>query len=66
MTGRREGSHGYTFGKQPMNRALGDDTYFTRLKRAGYQTGFVGKWGVRFAKDALAGAIDYRRTPGQP
>jgi len=66
MTGRREGAHGYTFGKQPMDRDLGDDTYFTQLKRAGYRTGFVGKWGVRFAKDALKGAIDYRRTPGQP
>lgn len=66
MTGRREGLHGYTFGKQPMGRDLADDTYFTQLKRAGYQTGFVGKWGVRFAKDALKGAIDYRRTPGQP
>lgn len=66
MTGRREGSHGYTFGKQPMGRDLGDATYFTQLKRAGYQTGFVGKWGVRFAKNVLKGAIDYRRTPGQP
>jgi len=66
MTGRREGSHGYTFGKPPMGKSLGDQTYFSQLKRKGYRTGFVGKWGVRFEKDALAGAIDYRSTPGQP
>lgn len=66
MTGRREGSHGYTFGKPAMPKSLGDDTYFAQLKRKGYRNGFVGKWGVRFEKDALAGAIDYRRTSGHP
>ncbi len=66
MTGRREGLHGYTFGKPPMPQSLADDSYFTQLKRAGYATGFVGKWGVRFEKGVLNGAIDYRQTPGQP
>jgi arylsulfatase A-like enzyme len=66
MTSRREGSHGYTFGKPPMPKELADDTYFARLKRAGYATGFVGKWGVRFAKDALGDAIDYRPASGHP
>ncbi|MGK0300704.1 MAG: arylsulfatase A-like enzyme, partial [Planctomycetota bacterium] len=66
MTGRREGSHNYTFGKPPMAKSLGDDTYFSQLKRKGYRTGFVGKWGVRFEKNALAGAIDYRRSSGHP
>lgn len=66
MTGRREGLHGYTFGKPPMPQSLADDSYFAQLKRAGYTTGFVGKWGVRFQKNVLKGAIDYRSTPGQP
>ena len=66
MTGRREGLHGYTFGKPPMPQSLADDTYFAQLKRAGYATGFIGKWGVRFEKGVLNGAIDYRQTPGQP
>jgi len=66
MTSRHEGSHGYTFGKKPMGKELGDDSYFAQLKRAGYQTGFVGKWGVKFAKGALKGALDYRRGSGHP
>lgn len=66
MTGRREGRHGYTFGKPPMGKQLGDDSYFAQLKRRGYRTGFVGKWGVKFAKGALDGAIDYRKGSGHP
>jgi arylsulfatase A-like enzyme len=66
MTGRHEGSHGYTFGKAPMGKELASDSYFWRLKQAGYRTGFVGKWGVRFQKGVLKGAIDYKATPGQP
>ena len=66
MTSRREGTHGYTFGKPAMPKALADDTYFAQLKRAGYATGFVGKWGVRFEKGALGDAIDYRPGSGHP
>jgi arylsulfatase A-like enzyme len=66
MTGRREGSHNYTFGKPPMGKSLADDTYFSQLKSKGYRTGFVGKWGVKFEKKALAGAIDYSRRSGHP
>jgi len=61
MTGRREGSHNYTFGKPPMGKSLADDTYFSQLKSKGYRTGFVGKWGVKFEKKALAGAIHTER-----
>ena len=48
LTGRREGRHGYTFGTAPMGEALAEDSYPARLRAAGYHTGFVGKWGVRF------------------
>ena len=58
MTSRREGTHGYTFGKPAMPKALADETYFAQLKQAGYATGFVGKWGVRFDKNALGNALD--------
>ncbi|MCK5940566.1 MAG: sulfatase-like hydrolase/transferase, partial [Planctomycetes bacterium] len=66
LTGRREGRHGYTFGKPPMGRALGETSYPKLLRAAGYRTGFVGKWGVRFAKGALDDAFDYRKGSGHP
>ncbi len=66
MTGRREGRHGYTFGKAPMGTELAGDTYFARLRGAGYRTGFVGKWGVRFEKEAMGELFDDYRALGQP
>ena len=66
MTGRRESAHGYTFGKPPMDQGIAADTYFAQLHDAGYRTGFVGKWGVRFAPDALGNALDVRRAMSAP
>lgn len=66
LTGRREGKHGYTFGKPAMGAALGRTTYPKLLRDAGYRTGFVGKWGVKFEKGALEGAFDYRKGSGHP
>ena len=66
LTGRQEGHHGYTFGKPPMGRALGQSSYPKLLRDAGYKTGFVGKWGVKFEKGALEGAFDYRKGSGHP
>ncbi|QDV08927.1 Choline-sulfatase [Planctomycetes bacterium Poly30] len=59
MTGRREGRHGYTFGKQPMGKVLADESYSARLRAAGYRTGFVGKWGVRFDDGLRADMFDW-------
>lgn len=66
LTGRREGNHGYTFGKPPMGSDLGQTSYPKLLRDAGYRTGFVGKWGVKFAKGALEGAFDVRKGSGHP
>ena len=66
LTGRREGNHNYTFGKPPMGRALGQSSYPKLLRDAGYRTGFVGKWGVKFEQGALEGAFDYRKGSGHP
>ena len=66
MTSRREGSHGYTFGKPAMGEALADETYFARLKRAGYRTGFVGKWGVKFERGVMDGHLDTYRPMSPP
>lgn len=66
MTGRREGLHGYTFGKQPMGKRLADETYFSQLRAAGYSTGFVGKWGVRFGDKLRQGMFDSCQPMGLP
>ncbi len=66
MSGRWEGSHGYTFGTPPISKALAEDTYFAHLKRLGYQTGFVGKWGVRMEAGARAGLFDDFRSMSPP
>ena len=66
LTGRREGRHGYTFGTPPMGPELAAESYPMQLRAAGYRTGFVGKWGVRFAKGAMADAFDERHTPWYP
>jgi uncharacterized sulfatase len=66
MTSRREGSHGYTFGTPAMGEQLADETYFARLHDAGYSTGFVGKWGVRFDPGVMSDHLDTYRPLSPP
>ncbi|MDE0916260.1 MAG: sulfatase-like hydrolase/transferase, partial [Planctomycetota bacterium] len=66
MTSRWEGSHGYTFGTPAMSKELADETYFARLHDAGYSTGFVGKWGVRFDPDVMSEHLDTYRPLSPP
>jgi arylsulfatase A-like enzyme len=47
FTGLVERTHAYTFGKPPLSTNITTNSYPTRLKSAGYRTGFVGKFGVR-------------------
>ena len=46
LTGLPERSHHHTFGRPPLAQELVEDGYPSRLRRAGYRTGFVGKLGV--------------------
>jgi len=46
FTGLHERTHGYTFGKPALSTAHMAASYPTLLRRAGYRTGFVGKYGV--------------------
>lgn len=66
MTGRWEGSHGYTFGTPVMGPELAQDTYFARLRKAGYRTTFAGKWGVRFAPGERAKMFDEIKVMAAP
>ncbi len=47
FTGLYERTHGYTFTKEPVKQAYMDDSYPLLLKKNGYRTGFVGKFGVK-------------------
>ncbi len=47
LTGLVERSHGYTFGKDNLSSAVMSNTYAAALKKAGYQTGFFGKFGIK-------------------
>ena len=55
FTGRYELGHGYTFGTPPLSKDLVADSYPAVLRRAGYRTGFVGKFGVGVAGGNNAG-----------
>ena len=51
FTGLYERTHDYTFGKPPLNNRYIMESYPYLLKHAGYQTGFVGKFGVKVNED---------------
>ena len=46
LTGLHERTHGYTFGKPALSQAHMAMSYPMLLRKAGYRTGFVGKYGV--------------------
>ncbi|MGB5554538.1 MAG: sulfatase [Flavobacteriaceae bacterium] len=48
MTGRYERKHKYTFRQPPLKKEFVDQSYFSLLKKAGYYSGFLGKFGVNF------------------
>lgn len=50
LTGLYERTHDYTFGKPNLNNQYMYESYPYLLKKAGYATGFVGKFGVKVNK----------------
>ena len=58
LTGQWERTHRYTFGRPALTRARSDASYPATLCRAGYRTGFVGKFGVKIEKGARAEMFD--------
>ena len=54
FTGLYESKHNYTFGKDPIKKEYIQNSYPYLLKKSGYHTGFVGKFGVEIEeKDSL-------------
>lgn len=68
LTGLYERSHGYTFGKPPIRKTDVDRSYPVLLRKAGYRTGFVGKFGVRLEgrRQSINAMFDYYKAPGGP
>jgi arylsulfatase A-like enzyme len=50
ITGLYECKHNYTFGKDPIKKEYITSSYPYLLKKSGYNTGFVGKLGVKIEK----------------
>jgi arylsulfatase A-like enzyme len=50
LTGLYECNHDHTFGKDPIKKEFIVNSYPYLLKKAGYNTGFVGKLGVKIEK----------------
>ena len=54
LIGLYEVKHNYTFGKPPIKTEFMTNTYPYLLKKSGYNTGFVGKFGVKIEnKDSI-------------
>lgn len=61
FTGLYESKHNYTFGKKPIKTKFATNSYPYLLKKSGYKTGFVGKFGVKLEKQdsMLSKMFDY-------
>ncbi len=58
FTGLWERTHKYTFGTPAIAESLTDRSYPALLRRAGYRTGFIGKFGVSVHRDAKQQMFD--------
>lgn len=66
LTGTYERTHGYTFTKPPLSRSFMDISFPALLRKAGYRTGLVGKFGVAVAEGVENGMFDFARFDGLP
>ena len=65
MTGLYERTHDFTFGTPPMEEKYVNMSYPALLKSNGYKTGFVGKFGMRWASKMDTATFDYYERPGE-
>ena len=67
FTGLHERTHGFTFRTPPLSHNYTQISYPFLLRRAGYQTGFIGKFGVQVEKGDVSHMFDtfvpLERTP---
>jgi arylsulfatase A-like enzyme len=65
LTGLYERTHGYTFGKPALSVAHMAKSYPALLHKAGYRTGFVGKYGVKTTGKPESKMFDYFKPHGR-
>ncbi|MCR9257654.1 MAG: sulfatase [Alphaproteobacteria bacterium] len=58
LTGLYETTHGFTFGKPPLEDRFLDLSYPRVLREAGYRTGFIGKYGIEASEQAPSRLFD--------
>jgi len=66
FTGLYERSHGYTFTKPPLNRGFTDMSYPVLLRRSGYRSGFIGKFGIQVEEGVEGEMFDSIQTTSHP
>jgi arylsulfatase A-like enzyme len=66
LTGTFERTHTYTFTKPPLARPFVDLSYPVLLRKAGYRTGFVGKFGVAVGKGVEKEMFDFAKLTSFP
>lgn len=66
LTGRYERKHGYTFGTPPLAPEYCESSYPALLRKAGYRTGLIGKFGVNAAPGQTAKMFDLLAPIGYP
>lgn len=66
LSGRYERSHGYTFGTPPLEARFCESSYASLLRKAGYRTGLIGKFGVTVAEGQGAQMFDVLSPIGYP
>ena len=66
FTGLYERTHGYTFTKPPLAEEWTDMAYPALLRKAGYQTGFIGKFGIKVQPGVTDSWFDFFKVHGHP
>jgi arylsulfatase A-like enzyme len=66
FTGLYERTHNYTFGQPPLDNQYMFESYPYLLKKAGYKTGFVGKFGVKVNEGIRDSLFDWRKETAWP
>jgi arylsulfatase A-like enzyme len=67
FSGRYERAHRYTFGPDPLRPEFVEDSYPSLLKKAGYYSGFIGKFGVGMPEpEAMFDEFEYLWVDDDP
>ncbi len=65
LTGLHERTHGFTFGTPPISREHAAASYPALLRKAGYHTGLIGKFGVAVARGMKEEMFDFFKPHGR-